>query len=114
MRIHFGLGLLVCLTTACGSALADELKLPVDSDDKGTVYVSPNVTSTEDSVNTKGATVGVERPDGSKTFGGMDTSGPKPSYSAGAETGGKTSFSVEAHSDGKNNTGAKAGVKIKY
>jgi hypothetical protein len=113
MRIQFGL-LSVCLAAACSSAFADELKLPLDSNDKGTVYVSPNVNSTEDSVNTKGATMGVERPDGSKTFGGMDTSGPKPTYSAGAETGGKTSFSVEARSDGRNNTGAKAGVKIKY
>jgi hypothetical protein len=105
---------LICLAAPCGSVFADEIKLPVESGDRGTVYVSPNVNSTEDSVNTKGATVGVERPDGSKTFGGMDTSGEKPTYSAGAETGGKTSFSVEAHSDGKNNTGAKAGVKIKY
>jgi len=112
MRNLFGIS--VCLAAVCGSALADELKLPVESGDKGTVYVSPNVNSTEDSVHTKGATMGVERPDGSKTFGGMDTSGERPTYSAGAETGGKTSFSVEAHSDGKSNTGAKAGVKIKY
>jgi len=104
----------LCLAAACSGAVADELKLPVESGEKGSVYVSPNVTSTEDSLNSKGAKVGVERPDGGKTFAGTDTSGPRPTYSAGGESGGKTSFSAEAFSDGKNNTGAKAGVKIKY
>jgi hypothetical protein len=104
---------LLCAASAC-AAFGDELKLPVDSSDKGTVYVAPNVTSTETSVNNKGATVGVEHPDGSKTFGGMDTSGVRPTYSAGGATGGKTSFSAEAFSDGKDNAGVKAGVTIKY
>ena len=96
------------------NALAEPIKLPVDSDDKGTVYVAPNVQSTEKSAQTNGATIGVEKPDGAGTYGGVDTSGERPSYSLGASTGGKTSFSAEATSDGKNNAGVKAGVKIKY
>ena len=96
------------------NALAEPIKLPVDSDDKGTVYVAPNVNSTEKSAETKGATIGVEKPDGAATYGGVDTSGERPTYSLGASTGGKTSFSAEATSDGKNNAGVKAGVKIKY
>lgn len=102
------------LVATCTGALAEPLKLPVDSDDQGTVYVSPNVSSTETSARTKGATLGVERPDGSATYGGIDTSTPKPTYSLGASTGGSTSFSAGALSDGKNNAGVKAGVTIKY
>ena len=93
---------------------AEELKLPIDSDDKETVYVNPNLSSTENAVVTKGATVGVERPDGSGMYGGVDTSKERSTYSLGASTGGKRSYSAGAFSDGKNNAGVKAGVTIKY
>lgn len=100
--------------TCAATAFAEAPKLPLKAGDEGTVYVSPNVTPTETSLETKGATVGVERPDGSSVYGGVDTSTPKPTYSAGASTGGDVSFSAGATSDGKNNVGVKAGVKIKY
>ncbi|MEJ8813681.1 hypothetical protein WKW77_21520 [Variovorax ureilyticus] len=93
---------------------AEPIRLPVDSDDKGTVYVAPNVQSTEKSAETKGATIGVQKPDGAGAYGGVDTSGERPTYSLGGSTGGKTSFSAGATSDGKNNAGVKAGVTIKY
>jgi hypothetical protein len=106
---------LLGLAACCAGALAQSPKLPLQSDDQGTVYVNPNVSSTEKSLETKGATVGVERPDGSGAYGGVDASGAKPSYSAGGSTGGKTSFSAGATSDGKkDSTGLKAGVTIKY
>ena len=98
----------------CIGVCAEELKLPIDSDDKGTVYVNPNLSPTEDAVNTKGATVGVERVDGSGMYGGVDTSKERSTYSLGASTGGKRSYSAGAFSDGKNNAGVKAGVTIKY
>ena len=98
----------------CIGVCAEDLKLPLDSDDKGTVYVNPNLSPTESAVNTKGATVGVERPDGSGVSGGVDTSKERPTYSLGASTGGKRSYSAGAFSDGKNNAGVKAGVTIKY
>jgi hypothetical protein len=105
-----------CLSAAawCASAGAEPVKVPVESDDKGTVYVAPNVTSTETSAYTKGATVGVQRPDGSGTYIGTDTSTPRPSYSLGASTGGNMSFSGGVQSDGKANNGVKAGVTVKY
>ena len=56
----------------------------------------------------------MERPDGSGVNGGVDTAGPRPTYSVGGSTGGKVSITGGAHSDGKNNTGVKAGVTIKY
>ena len=96
------------------NAFADPLKLPVESDDKATVYVAPNVQSTEKSAETNGMTIGVEKKDGAGAYGGVDTSGPRPTYSLGANTGGKTSFSTGVTSDGKNNAGVKAGVTIKY
>lgn len=95
-------------------AFAEPVKLPVESDDKGTVYVAPNVQSSERSAETKGATIGVEKQDGAGAYSGVDTSGERPAYSLGASTGGKTSFSAGATSDGKNNSGVKAGVTIKY
>lgn len=98
----------------CASVLAQPVKLPVESSDKSVVYVSPNVTPTETSAHTNGATLGVERPDGSSTYGGVDTSTQRPTYSIGGSTGGNTSFSAGVQSDGKNNAGAKAGVTIKY
>jgi len=104
------LGLAAC----CAGALAQPVKVPVESGEQGTVYVSPNVSSTETSARTNGATLGVRRPDGSATYGGVDTSGVRPNYSLGGSTGGNTSFSAGAHSDGKNNAGIKAGVKIRY
>lgn len=103
-----GLGML-------GSALrAEPIKLPVDSDEKGSVYVAPNVNPTETSATVNGATVGVQRPDGSGTYIGTDTSTPRPTYSLGGSTGGNVSFSGGVQSDGKANNGVKAGVTIKY
>jgi hypothetical protein len=109
----------VCLgAAACWAfttaAAAEPLKLPVDSDEKGTVYIAPNVTPTETSAVTHGATVGVQRPDGSGTYIGTDTSMPKPVYSLGASTGGDLSLSGGISSDGKSNNGVKAGVTLKY
>ncbi len=104
----------LALAAGCAGAFAEPVKLPVDSDDKGTVYVAPNVSSTETSAVTKGATLGVERPDGGATYGGVDTSTPRPTYSLGGATGGNTSFSAGLQSDGKANNGVKAGVTIKY
>jgi hypothetical protein len=98
----------------CVGVFAEELKLPLESDDKGTVYVNPKVSPTETSVNTKGATLGVERSDGSGVYGGVDTSTERSTYSIGGSTGGKRSYSAGAFSDGKSNAGIKAGVTIKY
>lgn len=106
-------GIAACWAAA-SVALAEPVKLPVDSDEKGTVYVAPNVVPTETSAYTKGATVGVERPDGSSTYLGTDTSTPRPTYSVGASTGGDVSFSGGVSSDGKANNGVKAGITIKY
>jgi hypothetical protein len=102
------------LAACCAGVFAQPLKLPVESSEEGTVYVAPNVSSTETSARTNGATIGTQRPDGSGAYGGVDTSGTRPNYSLGASTGGNTSFSAGAHSDGKNNAGIKAGVKIRY
>lgn len=106
----------VAMTVAAlaGVLHAEPLKVPLDSDDKGTVYVAPNVTSTEKSVDTTGATVGVQRPDGSGVYGGVDTATPRPTYSLGASTPGNVSYSAGVQSDGKTNNGVKAGVTIKY
>ena len=99
----------------CVSALAqDAPKVPIQSDDKGSVYVAPNVSPTETSMESKGATVGVQQKDGSGVYTGMDTSTPRPTYSVGGSTGGNTSFSAGATSDGKDNKGVKAGITIKY
>lgn len=95
-------------------ATAEEVKVPIDNGEKGTVYVAPNVNSTETSAYTKGATVGVQRPDGSGTYIGTDTSLPRPTYSLGGSTGGNMSFNGGVTSDGKANNGVKAGVTIKY
>jgi hypothetical protein len=104
------LGLAAC----CAGALAQPLKLPVESSDQGTLYVAPHVSPTETSARTNGATIGTQRLDGSGAYGGIDTSGARPSYSLGASTGGNTSFSAGAHSDGRSNAGVKAGITIKY
>jgi len=110
--------ILACLgAAACWAApaaMADPVKVPVDSDEKGTIYVAPNVNSTETSAYTKGATVGVQRPDGSGTYIGTDTSTPRPTYSLGASTGGNVSLTGGVLSDGKSNNGVKAGITIKY
>jgi len=98
----------------CSFSTAEPVKVPVESSEKGTVYVAPNVNSTETSAYTKGATVGVQRPDGSGTYIGTDTSMPKPVYSLGASTGGNVSLTGGVSSDGKANNGVKAGVNIKY
>lgn len=105
------MGLAAC--TFC--AAAEEVKLPIDSDDKGIVYVAPDVVSTQNTVVTQGATVGIQRPDGSTTYGGMNVAGERPTYSIGASTGGDVSFSAGVQSDGrKESAGVKAGVTIKY
>lgn len=101
---------LLCTTLA----LAQTPKLPIQSDDKGSVYVNPNVSSSDKSIDTRGATVGVEKKDGSGVYGGVDTSTPRPTYSLGGSTGGDVSFSAGATSDGKDSKGVKAGVTIKY
>jgi len=56
----------------------------------------------------------VQRPDGSGTYIGTDTTTPRPTYSLGASTGGNVSLTGGVLSDGKNNNGVKAGVTIKY
>jgi len=110
--------ILACLGAAAwwaaAAAMAEPVKVPVARDDKGTLYVAPNVNSTETSAYTKGATVGVQRPDGSGTYIGTDTSTPRPTYSLGASTGGNVSLTGGVLSDGKTNNGVKAGITIKY
>jgi hypothetical protein len=113
---------LIVLTTlgwgaACAFAPlvhAEPVKVPVETNEKGTYYVAPNVNSTEDSAYTTGGIVGVERKDGSGGYIGTDTSLQRPTYSLGASTGGNVSFMGGVSSDGKNNNGVKAGVKIRY
>lgn len=100
--------------SAAAAAMAEPVKVPIDSDEKGTIYVAPNVNPTETSAYTKGATVGVQRPDGSGTYIGTDTSTPRPTYSLGASTGGNVSLTGGVLTDGKANNGVKAGVTIKY
>lgn len=112
---HFraaALGIGLCAT--CVAALAQAPKIPFKSDEQGSLYVSPNVISNDVATETKGATVGVERKDGSSTYGGVDTAGPRPMYSVGGATGGSVSYSADVQSDGKDNKGVKAGVTIKY
>ena len=104
----------VALAATAALAHAQPVKLPLDSDDKGTVYVTPNVTPTEKSIDATGGTVGVQRPDGSGVYGGVDTATPRPTYSVGASTPGNVSYSAGVQSDGKTNNGVKAGVTIKY
>ncbi|RZL93257.1 MAG: hypothetical protein EOP76_09770 [Variovorax sp.] len=95
--------------------MSEPLKVPLASDDeKGTLYVAPNVVPNETSAATQGATVGVQRPDGAGMYGGMDTSTTRPTYSVGAKTGGDVSFSAGAESDGKDKKAVKAGITIKY
>lgn len=107
--------LVLCLTACALGAQAEDIKVPIDSDDKRIIYVAPDVAPTGSTVVTNGATVGVQRPDGSTTYGGMNTAGDRPTYSVGASTGGDTSFSAGVSSDGrKESAGVKAGVKIKF
>lgn len=113
MKLRIFIFSFLCLNSVC--AFCEELKLPLNNgEDKGTVYVAPNVTSTEKSADVNGATVGMQKPDGQAVYGGVDTSTALPTYSAGAATGGDVSFSAGASSDGKKNNGVKAGVTIKY
>ena len=114
MNLHTRALLAVVLLCCSAAVVAEEVKLPVDSDDKGTVYVAPIVNPTETSATTTGAAVGVERKDGSAVKAGVERSGERPTYSVGGSTGGKTSFSADVQSDGKANTGVKAGITIKY
>ena len=102
------------LAAACGSVLAQTPKIPFNSGEQGSLYVSPNVISNDVATETKGATVGVERKDGSSTYGGVDTAGARPTYSLGGATSGSVSYSAGVQSDGKDNKGVKAGVTIKY
>lgn len=109
-----GLVFAIALVAAAPS-MAEPVKVPLASEEgKGTVYVAPNVTPTETSAVTEGATIGVQRPDGAGMYGGMDTSTTRPTYSVGAKTGGDVSFSAGAESDGKDKNAVKAGVTIKY
>ena len=103
------------MAVSAAGAAAQTPKVPLTSDDQGSVYVEPNSSSTDTSIETKGATIGVQRKDGSSTYTGVDTSGTLPAYSVGGSTGGDLSFSAGAKSDGsKANTGVKAGITIKY
>lgn len=104
----------LALAAAWTAALAQAPKVPIESNDDGAIYVSPNLSPTEKSATANGATLGVQNKDGSGAYGGVDTSGARPSYSLGASTGGNVSFSAGAHSDGKDNKGVKAGVTIRY
>ena len=107
--------LLASLCLAFGAAaFAQAPKLPLESNDEGSIYVSPNLSPTEKSATANGGTLGVQNKDGSGAYGGIDTSGARPSYSLGASTGGNVSFSAGAHSDGRDNKGVKAGVTIRY
>ena len=106
--------LAAALLSGSAAAVAEEVKVPVETTDKGSMYVAPIVNPTETSATTTGATVGVERKDGSGVKAGIDKSGERPTYSVGGSTGGNTSFSADVQSDGKANTGVKAGITIKY
>ncbi|RYF76809.1 MAG: hypothetical protein EOO29_22365 [Comamonadaceae bacterium] len=106
--------LALALGASAGIACAEEPKLPISNDEKGSLYVAPKVTPNETSVDTHGATVGVQRKDGSALYGGMDTSSERPTYSVGGSTAGDVSFSAGAESDGKDKHGVKAGIKIRY
>ena len=97
-----------------GAATAEEPKLPIESDDSGSVYIAPLVTSTEASAQTNGAKLGVENKDGSGTVIGIDTSTSRPVYSIEKKTGGDVSLDTGLTTDGKANNGIKAGVTIKY
>jgi len=108
------IGMGIASALACGSACAQAPKLPVATDDQGSAYIAPNLTPTDTSVETHGATVGVERHDGGGVRAGVDSSGERPTYSLGGSTPGKISYSVDGFSDGKDNKGVKAGVTIKY
>lgn len=102
------------MCAGCVCAIAQTPKIPFKSDEQGSLYVSPIVISNDVATETKGATVGVERKDGSSTYGGVDTAGARPTYSLGGATGGSVSYSAGVQSDGKDNKGVKAGVTIKY
>jgi hypothetical protein len=104
----------LALASFCMAALAQAPKVPIESNDDGSIYVSPHLSPTEKSATANGATLGVQNKDGSGAYGGVDTSGARPSYSLGASTGGNVSFSAGAHSDGRANKGVKAGVTIRY
>ena len=104
----------LALAACCAAALAQTPKLPIESNDEGSIYVSPNLSPTEKSANANGGTLGLQRKDGSGFYGGVDTSGARPNYSLGASTGGNVSFSAGAHTDGKDNKGIKAGVTFRY
>lgn len=102
------------LALCCAGAFAQTPKVPLQSDEKGTLYVEPKLSPTETSMETQGATVGVQRPDGSGAHTGVDTSGERPTYSVGGSTGGNISFSAGVESDGAEKKGVKAGIEIKY
>jgi hypothetical protein len=102
------------LAACCSTSFAQTPKLPLESNDEGSIYVSPNLSPTEKAATANGGTLGLQRKDGSGVYGGMDTSGRRPNYSLGASTGGDVSFTAGAHTDGKDNKGVKAGVTIRY
>ena len=104
----------LALAACCAAALAQTPKVPIESNDEGSIYVSPNLSPNEKSATANGGTLGLQRKDGSGFYGGMDTSGTRPNYSLGASTGGDVSFSAGANTDGKDNRGIKAGVTIRW
>lgn len=102
------------LALLCAGAVAQTPKVPLQSGEKGTLYVEPNLSPTETSMESRGATVGVQRPDGSGAYTGVDKSGERPTYSVGGSTGGNVSISAGVESDGAERKGVKAGIEIKY
>ncbi|RZL64370.1 MAG: hypothetical protein EOP81_09090 [Variovorax sp.] len=112
--MHRSLVTLCGLALCCAGAFAQAPKVPLQSGEKGTLYVEPNLSPTETSMESKGATVGVKRPDGSGAYTGVDKSGERPTYSVGGNTGGNVSFSAGVESDGAERKGVKAGIEIKY
>ena len=110
--------ILACLGVAAycavASAVAPPREQPRATPHKGPRYGAPHHKPTQTSAYTTGATVGVERRDGSGAYIGTDTSTPRPTYSLGASTGGNVSLTGGVSSDGKANNGVKAGVTIKY
>ena len=93
--------LLLSLLAGASLARAEEVKVPIDSDDKRIIYVAPDVAPTGSTVVTNGATVCFQGPYGSTTYGGINTAGDRPTYSVGASTGGDTSFSAGVSSEGR-------------
>lgn len=102
------------LAVASLAARAEDPKIPLTSDDKATVYVEPSVSSTETTMESDGATVGVQKTDGASAHAGMTTDGKQPEYKVGASTGGDVALTVDVKTDTKKKQSVEAGVKITY